>query len=183
MEVQLPDGKICEFSDEVTALEVAESIGSRLASAVVAAKVDGHVVDATRPLGEYSEARPVPLRLLTDRDAEALGVMRHSCAHVMARAVMRLYPGVSLAFGPTTGAGFYYDFDLEHKISEEDFPADRSRNVADYRASRTVRAILAQPREGPPALRRSPATAEGRAHSNRFGGPSQLGLLSPGRVH
>ncbi len=53
---------------------------------------------------------------------EALGVMRHSCAHVMARAVMRLFPGVGLAFGPTTGHGFYYDFDLKTPISEEDFP-------------------------------------------------------------
>src|SRR5690606_24556245 len=62
------------------------------------------------------------LKLLTDKDAAAIGVLRHSCAHVMARAVMRLFPGVSLAFGPTLARGFYYDFDLEHKISEDDFP-------------------------------------------------------------
>jgi threonyl-tRNA synthetase len=62
------------------------------------------------------------LRLLTKKDPEALAVMRHSAAHVMAQAVMRLYEGVQLAFGPTTGTGFYYDMQLPHPISEEDFP-------------------------------------------------------------
>jgi threonyl-tRNA synthetase len=103
-------------------MEVAQSIGSRLAGAVVAAEVDGQVCDGTRPLAELSSSRPIPLRLLTEKDPPSLGVMRHSCAHIMARAVMRLFPGVSLAFGPTTGNGFYYDFDLEHKLNEEDFP-------------------------------------------------------------
>jgi threonyl-tRNA synthetase len=122
IEVQLPDGKISEFPDDATPLSVAQSIGSRLAAAVVAAEVDGRVVDATAPLATLSETRPLPVRLLTDRDPQALGVLRHSCAHVMARAIMRLFDGVSLAFGPTTGTGYYYDFDLPHKISEDDFP-------------------------------------------------------------
>ncbi len=90
--------------------------------AIVAAEVDGQVSDAARPLAELSQAQPIPLRLLTEKDPASLGVMRHSCAHIMARAVMRLFPGVSLAFGPTIGNGFYYDFDLEHKLNEEDFP-------------------------------------------------------------
>ncbi len=123
IQVKLPDGSINEYPDQSTALDIAESIGSRLASAVVAAEVDGHLSDATQPLAELTGgAPPISLRLLTDRDSEALGVLRHSCAHVMARAVMRLFPGVSLAFGPTVGNGFYYDFDLEHKIGEADFP-------------------------------------------------------------
>ena len=122
LEVQLPDGNVIEQSDQATAMDVAQTIGSRLAQAVVAADVAGQTVDATRPLGEVTAERPVPLRLLTNRDATALGVLRHSCAHIMARAVMRLFPSVSLAFGPTRNNGFYYDFDLPHKISEEDFP-------------------------------------------------------------
>jgi threonyl-tRNA synthetase len=122
IEVKLPDGSIQSYPDDATALDVAGAIGSRLASAVVAADVEGRVCDATLPLVELTEMRPITLRLLTERDAAALSVMRHSCAHVMARAVMRLFPDVSLAFGPTLGHGFYYDFDLEHKISEEDFP-------------------------------------------------------------
>jgi threonyl-tRNA synthetase len=120
--VQLPDGTVKEYPAGSTALDVARSIGERLANATVAAKVNGTIVDATRPLDEVSSADPIPLKLLTDRDPEALGVLRHSCAHVMARAVMRLYEGVGLAFGPTTGNGYYYDFDLATKISEEDFP-------------------------------------------------------------
>ncbi len=122
IQVKFPDGSVKEYPDQASAMEVAQSIGSRLAGAVVAADVDGQVCDATRPLAELSQSQPIPLRLLTEKDPTSLGVMRHSCAHIMARAVMRLFPGVSLAFGPTTGNGFYYDFDLEHKLNEEDFP-------------------------------------------------------------
>lgn len=121
IQVKLPDGSINEHPDQTTALDVAASIGSRLASAVVAAEVDGQVVDATRPLAELTNERPIPLFLLTDRDPQSQSVLRHSCAHVMARAVMRLFPDVSLAFGPTKGKEFYYDFDLEHKLNEDDF--------------------------------------------------------------
>ncbi len=122
IQVQLPDGTILEHQDSASALDVAAGIGERLAKATIAASINGTVVDSMRPLADLTDLRPVPLKLITERDAEALGVMRHSCAHVMARAVMRLYPGVGLAFGPTTGHGFYYDFDLKTPISEEDFP-------------------------------------------------------------
>ena len=123
IQVKLPDGTIVEHEDSATALTVAEKIGSRLAKAVVAAKIGERVVDATRPLADLAEESPIPLKLLTDRDAEALDVLRHSSAHIMARAVMRLYEGVSLAFGPTVNNGFYYDFDLKHKLNEDDFAA------------------------------------------------------------
>ena len=104
-------------------MDVAIGISEGLARSVIAAEVSGVVVDADRPLGELSEgSEPLPLKLLTARDEAALGVLRHSAAHVMARAVMRLYDGVSLAFGPTTEGGFYYDFELSEKISEDDFP-------------------------------------------------------------
>lgn len=120
--IQLPDGTTKSFPAGSSALDVALSIGERLANATVAAAVEGTIVDAMRPLEEISNSDPIPLKLITTRDADALGVLRHSCAHVMARAVMRLYDGVGLAFGPTTGNGFYYDFDLETPISDEDFP-------------------------------------------------------------
>lgn len=122
LEVQLPDGTVLEKEDHVTALDVAAGIGERLAQATAAASIDGQIVDAMRPLADLTPERPIPLKLLTTRDPEALGVMRHSCAHVMARAIMRLYKGVGLAFGPTLGNGFYYDFDLETPISDDDFP-------------------------------------------------------------
>jgi threonyl-tRNA synthetase len=123
LQVQLPDGKILECADNASAMDVAMRIGPRLAKATVAARIADRTVDATRPLTYFTDQRPIPLRLLTDRDPESLDVLRHSCAHVMARAVMRLFPDVSLAFGPTIAGGYYYDFDLKHKLSEEDFAA------------------------------------------------------------
>ncbi|MBU6238159.1 MAG: threonine--tRNA ligase [Planctomycetes bacterium] len=121
LQISLPDGTVVSHPETATPLSVAESIGSRLAKAVVAAKLGDRIVDATFPLRSYAGPSPIPLRLLTERDPEALDVLRHSCAHVMARAVMRLYPDVSLAFGPTITNGYYYDFLLPHKLSEDDF--------------------------------------------------------------
>jgi threonyl-tRNA synthetase len=120
--VRLPDGSLKDVPDDSSSLDVAKTISPRLAQAVLAANANGKIVDSARPLKEVADVKqPVELRLLTDRDAEALGVIRHSCAHVMARAVMRLFPDVNLAFGPTLANGFYYDFDCPHKLSEEDF--------------------------------------------------------------
>lgn len=122
IEVQLPDGNIVQQDDNATALDVAKGISEGLARATAAAVIDGTTVDAMRPLTELTDLRPVPLQLLTTRDPAAAAVMRHSCAHIMARAIMRLYEGVGLAFGPVKGNTFYYDFDLATPISEDDFP-------------------------------------------------------------
>jgi threonyl-tRNA synthetase len=123
VKVQLPDGTIHEHPAHTTAMDIATGISEGLARNVIAAEIAGKVVDANRPLGELADNdSPLPLKLLTSRDTEALDVLRHSAAHVMARAVMRLYKGVSLAFGPTTSGGFYYDFEIPEKISEDDFP-------------------------------------------------------------
>ena len=121
LEIQLPDGTVVSHPDDATPLSVANAIGSRLAKAVVAAKVGASVIDASRPLKPFANGSPIPLRLLTERDPEALDVLRHSSAHIMARAVMRIFPDVSLAFGPTISNGFYYDFLMPHKLTEEDF--------------------------------------------------------------
>jgi len=128
--VTLPDGSRKQFEKAVSAYDVAAEIGPGLAKAAILAEVATRhpaepdagcprQVDLHAPLPTNGEVR---LRLLTKKDAEALAVMRHSCAHVMAQAVMRLFEGVQLAFGPTTGTGFYYDFALPRPISEEDFP-------------------------------------------------------------
>jgi len=121
LEILLPDGTVVTHPDDATPLSVAEKIGARLAKAVIAAKVGELIVDATRSLKPFANGSPIPLRLLTEKDPESLDVLRHSSAHVMARAIMRLYPGVSLAFGPTINNGFYYDFDLPKKLNEDDF--------------------------------------------------------------
>jgi threonyl-tRNA synthetase len=125
MKLRLPDGSIREVTAGTTARQVAEGIGKRLAQAAVAAEFDGQIVDLNRELPpENGNAQPAEhsFRILTEKDPEALGVLRHSCAHVMARAVMRLFPNVQLAFGPTIENGFYYDVDSDPPIREEDFP-------------------------------------------------------------
>jgi threonyl-tRNA synthetase len=120
LKVKLPDGSVREYSKRVRPIDVAADIGPGLAKATIAADVNGQTVDSTTPLPGDGE---IALRLLTKRDAEALRIMRHSCAHIMARAVMRLFDNVQLAFGPTTDNGFYYDMKLPRSLSEEDFPA------------------------------------------------------------
>ena len=125
VQIKLPDGSIKECLAGVRPREIAEGIGKRLAEAAVAAVVDGTIVDLDRPIeAENGDTRAIELRLLTPRDREALDVLRHSTAHIMARAILRLFPGARLAFGPTTSNGFYYDVDLAdaRTLSEADFP-------------------------------------------------------------
>jgi len=122
LSIRLPDGSLVEHPDHATALDVAQAISPRLATAAIGAIVDGTTVDVMRPLAEVTTERPIPVQLLTEKDAASLAILRHSCAHIMARAVMRLWPGVELAFGPTKGHGYYYDIACSHKISEDDFP-------------------------------------------------------------
>ena len=120
LKVRLPDGTEKEFTQPTTPRDVAADIGPGLAKAALAASVDGNTVGLDHGLPTDGT---VELSILTKKSPDALGVMRHSCAHIMARAVMRLHEGVRLAFGPTVEGGFYYDFDLDHSLSEEDFPA------------------------------------------------------------
>src|SRR3954452_22296521 len=123
VQIKLPDGTLKKCPEGVRPREVAERIGRRLAEAAVAAVADGAVVDLDRPL-EDGRGTPIELRILTSRDREALDVLRHSTAHIMARAILRLFPGARLAFGPTTTTGFYYDVDVPgRRITEDDFPA------------------------------------------------------------
>lgn len=118
--LRLPDGSTKQVPEGTRPREIAEGIGKRLAQAAVAAKVNGTVVDLDREL--TGDGNEIAFQVLTDRDPEALDVLRHSTAHVMARAVMRLFPGVRLAFGPTIENGFYYDIDATPPLREEDFP-------------------------------------------------------------
>lgn len=122
--LRLPDGSVKQVPESTRPREVAESIGKRLAQAAVAAKVNNTIVDLDRDM-QAASATPqaeVSFQILTEKDREALDVLRHSCAHVMARAVLRLFPGAQLAFGPTIENGFYYDIDSTPPIKEEDFP-------------------------------------------------------------
>jgi threonyl-tRNA synthetase len=123
LQIKLPDGSLKEYPEGTSPRQVAEGIGKRLAEAAVAAVANGSIVDLDRPL-EDTPGAPIELRLLTSRDREALDVLRHSTAHLMARAILRLFPGTRLAFGPTTANGFYYDIDIPGRsLSEDDFAA------------------------------------------------------------
>jgi threonyl-tRNA synthetase len=103
--VKLPDGSVKEVPRGTTALDIAKSIGQRLADATLVAKTHGDLIDLTRPLEKDAD-----LRLLTDRDPEALEVYRHSSAHLLAAAVLELFPETKLGHGPPTDTGFFYDF-------------------------------------------------------------------------
>ena len=122
LKVALPDGTLGEYETGASAYDVAVALGPGLAKAAIAAEVDGQLIDLHAPIATGPAENHVQLRLLTKRDLKALDVLRHSCAHVMAQAVMRLHPGVQLAFGPYTDTGFYYDFQFLAPLSEEDFP-------------------------------------------------------------
>jgi threonyl-tRNA synthetase len=113
--VKLPDGSIKELPKGGTALDVAKSIGQRLADAAVVAKTNGDLIDLTRPLEKDTD-----LRILTDRDPEALEVYRHSSAHLLAAAVLELFPETKLGHGPATEAGFFYDFYRPTPFTPED---------------------------------------------------------------
>ena len=119
LRVIFPDGSIKEYGRRVRPIDIAAELGPRLAKSAVAAMVNGSVTDVTAPLPQEGE---VQLRLLTEKDAESLPVLRHSAAHIMARAVLRLFPGAKLAFGPPVENGFYYDIQLERSLTDDDLP-------------------------------------------------------------
>jgi threonyl-tRNA synthetase len=113
--IKLPDGSVKEVPKGTTALDIARSISPRLADAALAAKTNGNLIDLTRPLDQDAE-----LRILTDRDPEALQVYRHSSAHLMAAAVLELFPETKLGHGPATETGFFYDFYRPTPFTPED---------------------------------------------------------------
>ncbi|HVZ36530.1 MAG TPA: threonine--tRNA ligase, partial [Polyangiaceae bacterium] len=115
---RLPDGGVRELAMGASAADLAASIGPGLAKAAVAAKVDGQIVDLTRPLRDGAE-----VQLLTKRDPEAIEVLRHSAAHLMADAILRVFPKAQLTIGPVVEDGFYYDiYYPDGKITPDDFP-------------------------------------------------------------
>jgi threonyl-tRNA synthetase len=114
--ITLPDGSKIDVNDGTTAAQLAEQIGPGLAKAALAAKIDGHLVDLSTPI--HSEAA---IQIITAKDADGLDVMRHSCAHIMAEAICRLWPDTKLVYGPTVEDGFYYDVDLDEPIRPTDF--------------------------------------------------------------
>src|SRR5688500_11358291 len=118
--VKLPDGSEKSLPSGATAADLAASIGKRLAKAAVAAKVNGVECDLERPLPEGAE-----VAIVTSDSDEGRHVLRHSTAHVMAQAVLQLWPGAKFAIGPPIENGFYYDFDLPGGATFSDADLER----------------------------------------------------------
>lgn len=115
VKITFPDGTEKEFKDNTTIGEVARNISSRLGERALAGKVSGVPVDLNYPIKEN-----ISLSVITEDTKEGLEILRHSAAHIMAQAVCRLFPSVKLGIGPTIENGFYYDFGLQHALTEED---------------------------------------------------------------
>lgn len=113
--ITLPDGSSRQFDNAITVYDVAADIGAGLAKATLAGVVDGREVDASYSIESDSE-----LRIITSRDDQALEILRHSTAHLLAQAVQQLFPGTQVTIGPTVEDGFYYDFASDHNFSLED---------------------------------------------------------------
>ncbi len=122
LEIRLPDGSRRSFPGPVTVQQVAESIGPGLARAALAGKVGGKLVDTSYLIDADGD-----LAIVTNRDEEALGLMRHDAAHVMAQAVQELYPGTQVTIGPAIEDGFYYDFAREEAFTPEDLERIEAR--------------------------------------------------------
>jgi threonyl-tRNA synthetase len=120
--ITLPDGKTKSFPGPVTGAEIAQSIGPGLAKAALAIKVDGEAKDLTAPIG-----RDARVAILTRDSPEALEILRHDAAHVLAEAVKELYPPTQVTFGPATESGFYYDFARDEPFTPEDLERIETR--------------------------------------------------------
>ncbi|MEK7320846.1 MAG: threonine--tRNA ligase [Pseudomonadota bacterium] len=116
--ITLPDGSRREYPGPVTVAEVAQSIGSGLAKAALAGKVDGRMVDTSFRIDQDAS-----LSIVTDKDADGVDVIRHSTAHLLAYAVKELYPDAQVTIGPVIDNGFYYDFSYKRPFTPEDLAA------------------------------------------------------------
>ena len=117
IKITLPDGNIREYENPLTGLEVAESIGPKLAKDSICIEINNSFKDLSFVINEDSD-----LRILTNKDLDSLHILRHSSAHILAQAVLNLYPNAQFGVGPSIENGFYYDFLFEKPISEDELP-------------------------------------------------------------
>ena len=140
-QVSLPDGSKRDYENPVTVSEIAESIGAGLAKAALAGRVDGALVDTS-----YLVSRDAEVAIVTERDEDGIEVLRHSCAHLMAQAVQRLFPKAQVTIGPVIEDGFFYDFAFERPFTPEDLEAiEKSMNEIVKENLEVERSVL--PRE------------------------------------
>ena len=122
VQITLPDGAKREVPRGTTAAEVARNISHGLAREALAARADGELVDLSRPI-----ERDISLAILTSKDADSLQVFRHSAAHLLAAAVMELFPDVKLGIGPPIDYGFFYEFLREQAFTPEDLERNEKK--------------------------------------------------------
>lgn len=115
IKITLPNGDIKEFENKLSILDIAKSIGPSLAKAAVAGKIDGVLHDACDIVD-----RDASVQIITIKDKEGIEIVRHSCAHLLGHAIKQLWPTTQMAIGPVIDNGFYYDVDLDHKLTQED---------------------------------------------------------------
>jgi threonyl-tRNA synthetase len=115
LSLQLPDGQIKIISEPMSVIEFAKTISTSLAKKAVAARVNQQLVDLSYRLTEDAQ-----IQILTETDPEALEILRHSTAHLMAQAVKQLFPSAQMTIGPVIEDGFYYDFAFERSFTPED---------------------------------------------------------------
>ncbi|GAB3400543.1 threonine--tRNA ligase [Massilia agilis] len=124
LNVRLPDGSVRQFDGPVTVAQVAANIGTGLAKAALAGKVDGKVVDTSHLIDKDAD-----VAIITDKDPEGLDVIRHSTAHLLAYAVKELFPDAQVTIGPVIENGFYYDFSYKRPFTPEDLQAIEKKMV------------------------------------------------------
>ncbi len=139
--ITLPDGSTREFAESVSVAAIATSIGAGLARAALAGRVDGKLVDTSFVVETDCE-----VAIITERDADGLEVLRHSCAHLMAQAVQRLFPQAQVTIGPVIEDGFFYDFSYERAFTPEDLEKieEMMRQIVSENLSVT-RSVLSRP--------------------------------------
>jgi len=120
--ITLPDGSVRDFDGPVTGMEIAQSIGPGLAKDALAVKVNGALMDLAREI-----ERDAPIEIVTRGHADALELLRHDAAHVLAQAAQELYPGTQITFGPSTETGFYYDFVRDEPFTPDDLEKIETR--------------------------------------------------------
>ena len=135
--ITLPDGSVRPFESAPTVFDVAASIGAGLAKAALAGKVDGNMVDTSFLIEKDSS-----LEIVTEKHVDALEVLRHSTAHLLAQAVQRLYPGAQVTIGPVIENGFFYDFAYERPFTPDDLPKIEAEMLKIVKEAHTVSRVV-----------------------------------------
>ena len=156
--ITLPDGSQREYDQPLTVFEVAASIGTGLAKAAVAGRVDGMLVDC----GTLIE-QDAAVSIITPRDTEGLEILRHSCAHLLAMAVKQLYPSAQVTIGPVIEDGFFYDFACERAFTPKDLELIEARMQTLAATNIRYTAASCHATKPSPVLKRAASTTRPRS--------------------